>query len=42
MTIYFSKYNKVPSTVVIGAINVTTAESLYLASKLVVNLKSGG
>lgn len=39
---YISKYNKLPSTVNIGDIKVTTAVYLYLASKAVVNLKTGG
>ena len=38
---YISKNSKLPSTVKIGKIKVSTAEYLYLASKAIVNLKAG-
>jgi hypothetical protein len=38
---YISKNSKLPSTVKIGNVKVSTAEYLYLASKAIVNLKAG-
>jgi len=38
---YIEKYHKLPSSVEIGDVKFSTAEYLYLASKAIVNLKSG-
>ena len=38
---YIEKNHKVPSTVKIGSLTYSTAEYLYLASKAIINLKSG-
>jgi hypothetical protein len=38
---YISKHHKLPSSVKIGSISFKTADYLYLASKAIVNLKSG-
>ena len=38
---YISKNSKLPSTVKVGKVKLTTAQYLYLASKAIVNLKAG-
>ena len=38
---YVAKYSKLPSSVKIGDVSFSTADYLYLASKAIINLKSG-